>query len=107
MRTLTSTLAVTVALATAAIALPATASAANGSYTMAQVRQHAKPTDCWTVVNRTVYDVTAWVNRHPGGSRAIASMCGKDATRVFRGQHGGQAQPASVLASYRIGTLRR
>lgn len=100
----------------ALIALAATASllalatpvqAANGSYTMAQVRKHNTAGDCWTVINRTVYNLTAWVARHPGGSRAITGLCGRDGTRVFLGKHSGDPQPTSILASYRIGTLRR
>ena len=60
-----------------------------GVYTMADVSTHASTASCWTVVNNTVYDVTKWILRHPGGTRAIAGMCGKDATAAFTGQHGG------------------
>jgi cytochrome b involved in lipid metabolism len=98
---------IAVAAAASLIGLAAPAQASNGSYTMAQVRKHSTPGDCWTVINRTVYNLTPWVARHPGGSRAIAGLCGRDGTRTFLAQHRGDPQPTSILASYRIGTLRR
>ncbi len=75
------------------------------TYTMVTVAQHTSTASCWIVVNSFVYDVTKWILRHPGGTRAIIGMCGKDATAVFTGQHGGQARPESELASFEIGTL--
>lgn len=77
------------------------------SYTLADVSTHNNSTDCWTVVNGSVYDVTSWISRHPGGQNAIKSMCGVDASSSFNGQHGGgQARPASELSGFKIGVLR-
>ena len=75
------------------------------TFTMTEVRAHATSEQCYTVVNGNVYDLTAWIAKHPGGSRAILSLCGTDGTATFEGQHGGQGRPESVLASYKIGTL--
>ena len=100
------------ALLGAALLIPAIATPANAAqpavktYTMAQVKAHNSASDCWTVVNKKVYDVTRWVGRHPGGKSAILSLCGKDGSRAFLGQHGGQGEPTSVLKSFKIGTLR-
>lgn len=77
-----------------------------GTYTLADVASHSTPSDCWTVVEGTVYDVTAWIDRHPGGAASIESMCGIDATAAFTGQHDGQRRPAEELATFAIGTLR-
>ncbi|MGI9118235.1 MAG: cytochrome b5 domain-containing protein [Minisyncoccia bacterium] len=74
-------------------------------YTMSDVSTHATSSSCWTAVNGSVYDVTSWVNQHPGGARAILGMCGKDASSAFNGQHGGQSRPESELASFKIGIL--
>lgn len=72
---------------------------------MADVSTHASTASCWTVVNNTVYDVTKWILRYPGGTRAILGLCGKDGTAAFTGQHGGQARPESELVSFKIGKL--
>lgn len=74
--------------------------------TLAQVKKNNKSTSCWTIVNRKVYNVTQWINQHPGGASRILGLCGKDGTRMFGGQHAGQSAPENVLASYQIGVLR-
>ncbi len=76
------------------------------TYTMADVITHKTPTNCWTTINGSVYNVTPWISQHPGGAEAIISLCGIDGTAAFSGQHGGQARPASELASFKIGTLK-
>ena len=82
----------------------ATAPAPN-TYTRAVVATHNTPTDCWTTINGSVYNVTSWIAKHPGGAKAIISLCGIDGSPAFNGQHGGQKRPASELASFKIGTL--
>lgn len=72
---------------------------------MADVKKHASASSCWTVVNGNVYDLTRWINRHPGGRARILAMCGKDATKAFRAEHGTQKRPNSILAGYKLGTL--
>ncbi len=77
------------------------------TFTMAEVQQHNSGSSCYTVVNGSVYDVTAWISKHPGGEKAIMSMCGKDASAAYDRQHNTQARPASELASFKIGTLAK
>lgn len=89
--------------ATGATAAPG-ASAAAG-FTLADVQAHSTPADCWTVVNGTVYDVTDWITRHPGGPGVIKAMCGTDATSSFQDQHKGQGEPNQELASFEVGPL--
>jgi cytochrome b involved in lipid metabolism len=75
------------------------------SYTLAQIATHNNAQSCWTTINGGVYDITNWINQHPGGPQAILSLCGKDGSAAFNGQHGGQARPASELATFKIGVL--
>jgi len=77
------------------------------TFTMAEVQQHNSEKSCYTAVNGSVYDVTAWISKHPGGAKAITSMCGKDASAAFDKKHGGEARPESELASYKIGTVTK
>jgi len=78
---------------------------AGDALTMAAVAAHADPSSCWTVVDDTVYDVTRWINRHPGGPDVIEALCGIDASAAFTGQHDAQPKPNAMLDSYRIGAL--
>lgn len=87
-------------------ATPTPAAPAPGTYTMEDVAKHAVESDCWSVVNGQVYDLTSWVSRHPGGSRSIIGMCGKDATAAFERKHGGAPRPQAALILLKIGTLR-
>lgn len=75
-------------------------------FTLADVTKHNKSTDCYSVVRGSVYDLTLWIKQHPGGSSAIISMCGIDATQAFMDQHGGQGRPESELASFKIGVIK-
>jgi cytochrome b involved in lipid metabolism len=75
------------------------------SYTLAQVATHKSTTDCWSVVNGGVYDLTKWIGKHPGGPGVIEAMCGVDGTAAYNGQHKGSSSAASYLGQYKIGTL--
>ena len=86
---------------------PKTTPTIANEYTMTQVMTHNSSTSCWTVVSESVYDVTSFINKHPGGSGAIKSLCGKDGTSSFENQHDGQRRPEQELASLKIGTLKQ
>jgi hypothetical protein len=75
------------------------------AYTMAKVKENNSATSCWSVINGKVYDLTKWINSHPGGSSAIKGLCGIDGTSSFTAQHRGQGSPASTLAGYLLGPL--
>ena len=77
----------------------------SSGYTMTQVAQHAGASSCWTVINGNVYDVTQWIDQHPGGRDTILSLCGADGSAAFNGQHGGQARPANELKNFLLGAL--
>jgi cytochrome b involved in lipid metabolism len=86
-------------------ATPTSPSAQPGTYTATEVAKHNTGTDCWSVVNSNVYDLTPYVASHPGGASVIKAICGKDGTAAFSGQHGGAATPTSVLAGFKLGAL--
>lgn len=88
---------------TSAKATPTATSKVAGTYNAADLKKHATAKSCWSAINGNVYDLTKWINRHPGGSSVIKGLCGKDGTAGFNGQHGGASRPASELAAYKIG----
>lgn len=77
----------------------------SGSYSMAEVATHKDATSCWTVIDGTVYDLTQWIDQHPGGPEAIQSICGIDGSSAFHGQHGNNPRQENILATFKIGTL--
>lgn len=82
-----------------------TTDAAAGAFTMAKVAQHNTAASCWTAINGNVYDLTAWINVHPGGPGVIKGLCGVDGTSAFSAQHGGDQRVASRLSTFKLGTL--
>lgn len=89
------------------IPAPATADPVSEAptFTLDDVAQHATVEDCWIVVDAIVYDASGYADAHPGGASRIADICGTDATHAFRGQHGEQGAPNSMLAGFEIGQL--
>eukprot|EP00249_Psilotum_nudum_P010868 c22817_g1_i1 orf=305-679(+) len=58
-----------------------------GTYTLEEVSKHNTRTDCWIIIKDKVYDVTSYVEEHPGGD-AILNHAGDDSTKGFYGpQH--------------------
>lgn len=76
------------------------------AFSLSDVRKHGSASSCWAAIDGGVYDLTRWVNAHPGGSGAILGICGTDATAAFDAQHGGQGRPARELATFKVGVLR-
>jgi len=83
------------------------ASAAAAGYTIANVKANASATSCWTVIKGNVYNLTAWINQHPGGSSSIKSLCGVDGSSAYAAQHQGESKPESRLAGYLLGPLTK
>lgn len=75
-------------------------------YTMAEVKAQVAAGKCWSVIGGKVYDLSDWINKHPGGAGAIKSLCGIDGTAKFQAVHGGQGKPEAVLAKYLLGALK-
>ncbi|KAH3759024.1 cytochrome b5 reductase 4 [Pelomyxa schiedti] len=48
--------------------------------TAAQLAQHKTVNDLWVSVNGRVYDITVYVDYHPGGKETLLSRAGDDAT---------------------------
>ena len=76
-------------------------------YTLADIAKHNDASSCWTIINAGVYDLTGWINQHPGGPEAILSICGKDGSAPFNAQHGSAKLQQDILAGYKIGTLSK
>lgn len=55
--------------------------------TWSEVGKHNRQEDCWVVLSDQVYDVTAYLNYHPGGRHILGALAGKDITPSFNKYH--------------------
>lgn len=58
--------------------------------TLSELSKHNTKTDCWIGYKGQVYDITDWLPRHPGSSRAIEPYCGtaSEFEKALSSQHG-------------------
>eukprot|EP00455_Lapot_gusevi_P015726 TRINITY_DN17_c0_g1_i2.p1 TRINITY_DN17_c0_g1~~TRINITY_DN17_c0_g1_i2.p1 ORF type:complete len:156 (+),score=53.64 TRINITY_DN17_c0_g1_i2:72-470(+) len=69
-----------------------------------ELKQHTSRNDCWFVINGKVYDVTKYLDDHPGGPDVLVGQAGQDATEEFLHiGHGPKAK--KKMEQYVIGTL--
>ncbi|SCU88966.1 LAME_0E01772g1_1 [Lachancea meyersii CBS 8951] len=54
-------------------------------YTAKQLQEHSSAKDCWvSLYNRKLYNVTKFLDEHPGGPELILEHAGKDITEVLK-----------------------
>lgn len=73
------------------------------NYNMKEVKKHNTRKDAWTVINEKVYDITEWIDNHPGGD-IIMKAVGKDATQLFE-SIGHPDYVKKILKKMKIGKL--
>eukprot|EP01130_Rhizamoeba_saxonica_P015952 TRINITY_DN7278_c0_g1_i3.p1 TRINITY_DN7278_c0_g1~~TRINITY_DN7278_c0_g1_i3.p1 ORF type:complete len:302 (+),score=71.88 TRINITY_DN7278_c0_g1_i3:223-1128(+) len=75
-------------------------------YTMEEVSKHDDEDDCWMVIKDKVYDVTKFVDEHPGGY-IILDGAGKDSTYEFFEEFEHTEEAYDMLKQYLIGHLKK
>jgi hypothetical protein len=82
---------------------------ATSGITLQQVGAHNSAASCWIVVEATVYDITAYIPRHPTEPEVLLEWCGKESTRAWEDKGGtGESHSSRAEASlgaYEIGKL--
>jgi len=74
-------------------------------YSEEEVSKHNSEDDAWIILFNNVYDVTRWIDLHPGGP-IIKKFLGKDATKIFLGvKH--SMNSYQILMKYKIGKLKK
>ncbi|XP_076808558.1 cytochrome b5-like isoform X1 [Clavelina lepadiformis] len=48
-----------------------------------EVKQHNNIKSAWIIVHNKIYDVTEFLEEHPGGEEVLLEQAGKDATESF------------------------
>ncbi|XP_041013252.1 cytochrome b5 [Juglans microcarpa x Juglans regia] len=73
-------------------------------YTMQEASQHNSKEDCWVVIDGKVYDVSSYLDEHPGGDDVVLAATGKDATDDF--EDAGHSESAKeLMETFCIGEL--
>ncbi|KAI5953369.1 hypothetical protein KGF54_002740 [Candida jiufengensis] len=55
--------------------------------TKEELKKHKSQSDCWTCINNKVFNITPYINFHPGGVDEIMKCAGKDGTSLFNKYH--------------------
>ncbi|CAI5971858.1 unnamed protein product [Closterium sp. NIES-65] len=58
-----------------------------GAIRMSEVKRHKREDDAWTVVRGRVYNITPYLDFHPGGKAILMKGAGKDCTALFNKYH--------------------
>ncbi|PGH26494.1 hypothetical protein AJ80_01808 [Polytolypa hystricis UAMH7299] len=70
---------------------------ADQTFTRAQVAEHKTEDSLWCIIDHRVYDLTDFIDAHPGGSVVLAQIAGQDATSEFYNLH-----RQEVLEKYKV-----
>ncbi|XP_044730569.1 cytochrome b5 [Chrysoperla carnea] len=77
---------------------------ATKEYTMAEVKQHIDSKSSWFVIHNSVYDVTAFLNEHPGGEEVLLEQAGRNASEAFE-DVGHSSDAREMMLKYKVGEL--
>ncbi|KAF9873134.1 hypothetical protein CkaCkLH20_09297 [Colletotrichum karsti] len=73
-------------------------------FTQAELSKHYEVHDLWVSIRGKVYDVSSYVDDHPGGVEVLKDVAGSDGTESF--EYVGHSEDAQkTLAKYQIGVL--
>ncbi|KAJ3760979.1 FMN-dependent dehydrogenase-domain-containing protein [Lentinula raphanica] len=75
------------------------------SWSLQEVSKHNNSKSCWVIINKRVYDVTDFLQEHPGGSSIILKYAGRDATSAYEPIHPSDALDKNLSPSQHLGPL--
>jgi len=73
-------------------------------YTKAQVQEHNNKSSVWVLIHNDIYDVTPFLNEHPGGEEVLIEQAGKEASEAFE-DVGHSSDAREMMGKFKIGTL--
>ncbi len=72
-------------------------------YYISEIKKHNTENDCWIYANYIVYNVTPFLNKHPGSKSAILRYAGQNCDTHFN-FHSKYAK--QIWKQYKIGTIK-
>ncbi|XP_042341900.1 cytochrome b5 isoform X2 [Plectropomus leopardus] len=73
-------------------------------YTLEEIRVHNMSSDTWLIIHDKVYDITGFLEEHPGGEEVLLEQAGADATESFE-DVGHSTDAREMLQQYYVGEL--
>ncbi|CAG5855957.1 unnamed protein product [Menidia menidia] len=73
-------------------------------YTLEEIRVHNMSSDTWLIIHDKVYDITHFLDEHPGGEEVLLEQGGSDATESFE-DVGHSTDAREMLLQYYIGEV--
>ncbi|KAK1670930.1 hypothetical protein QYE76_059089 [Lolium multiflorum] len=73
-------------------------------FTLEEVAKHSSKDDCWLVIGGKVYNVTKFLDDHPGGDDVLLSSTAKDATDDFE-DVGHSTTARAMMDEYYVGEI--
>ncbi|KAM0210965.1 hypothetical protein ACHAQI_005696 [Fusarium lateritium] len=75
-------------------------------FSLTDVKSHNTEEDCYIAINGKVYNVTSFLDEHPGGAELLLEVAGEDATEAFK-DAGHSDEAHEILPELEIGTLKQ
>ncbi|XP_006837620.1 PREDICTED: cytochrome b5-like isoform X2 [Chrysochloris asiatica] len=73
-------------------------------YTLEEIQKHNSSKSTWLIIHYKVYDLTKFLEEHPGGEEVLREQAGGDATENFE-DVGHSTDAREMSQSYIIGEL--
>ncbi|CAD5124890.1 DgyrCDS13142 [Dimorphilus gyrociliatus] len=73
--------------------------------TLEEVQKHNTKKDRWIIIDGSVYDVTNFAKRHPGGEKIIQGYAGQDATDAWTAFHIDRSMVSKYMKPLLVGKL--
>merc|ERR1712070_736259 len=70
-----------------------------------EVKAHTNREDVWFVIHNKVYDITKFLDDHPGGEEVMLDKGGQDATHDFEDLHHSQ-EARKQMEEFMVGKIR-
>lgn len=72
--------------------------------TLEEIKKHNSRDSVWFVIHNKVYDVTKFMEEHPGGEEVLLEQAGKNASEIFEDvSHSADAK--DLMKTYLVGEL--
>src|SRR4051794_17511385 len=77
------------------------------TFTLAEVEAHNSSKSCYVTLGRNVYDVTDFIDAHPGGGELVLEYAGKDIKDILKDEASHEHSEAAyeVLEDSHVGFL--
>ncbi|KAJ8417710.1 hypothetical protein AAFF_G00225530 [Aldrovandia affinis] len=73
-------------------------------HTLEEIKLHNTSKDTWLIIHDKVYDITRFMEEHPGGEEVLLEQAGADATESFE-DVGHSTDAREMLEQYLIGEV--